>query len=450
MKQKKTLVMILGVLLAAAVVVGLIFGIKALSGKPDASDTAASTAGADSAAKPDSTAASGQESTAADQESTAASGQAETQETQQPPELTPEMQAVKRKEVYTAEGIQADDPRLDQTVASCGSYSLTNRQAQVYYVMDFYGFMSNYGAMLGVDDTKPLSEQPSMVDGLNWEQYFVLSSMQAFQQYAAAATKATETGYVMGQEDQEHLESILSGLEEDAKSQGFDSAEAYLQDSLGTGVGLAEYENYLRTYFLAMSYENKLYEDLSWTDEDLLAYRDAHPEEFEGIDPEVKCVNVRHILITPDAADGASEEEVAAANAAAKEKAEELLAGFRNNPSEEYFAQLAQENTEDPGSKTTGGLYEDVLPGQMVQAFNDWCFDAARQSGDSGIVETSYGYHVMYFVGQSEKYHWQAVAEENYPVSRMDSLIEEMLDANPLNVRYEDLVLAPLPQPAAE
>ena len=34
----------------------------------------------------------------------------------------------------------------------------------------------------------------------------------------------------------------------------------------------------------------------------------------------------------------------------------------------------------------------------MVPTFNDWCFDPSRKSGDTGIVETSYGVHVMYFV----------------------------------------------------
>ena len=38
----------------------------------------------------------------------------------------------------------------------------------------------------------------------------------------------------------------------------------------------------------------------------------------------------------------------------------------------------------------------------MVTNFNDWCYDAARQPGDTGIVESPYGYHVMYFVADSE------------------------------------------------
>ena len=39
----------------------------------------------------------------------------------------------------------------------------------------------------------------------------------------------------------------------------------------------------------------------------------------------------------------------------------------------------------------------------MEEAFEDWCFDESRKAGDVGIVETSYGYHVMYFVETQEE-----------------------------------------------
>ena len=86
--------------------------------------------------------------------------------------------------------------------------------------------------------------------------------------------------------------------------------------------------------------------------------------------------------------------------AAAKQQAEELLEQWKSGgATEDFFAQLANENSSDSGSNTNGGLYEQVAPGDMVAEFNDWCFDASRKAGDTGIVETSYGYHVMYFVG---------------------------------------------------
>ena len=67
---------------------------------------------------------------------------------------------------------------------------------------------------------------------------------------------------------------------------------------------------------------------------------------------------------------------------------------------EESFAALANEKSAD-GDGTTGGLYENVYPGQMVDSFEDWCFDASRKTGDTGVVETPYGAHVMYFVQEN-------------------------------------------------
>ena len=48
----------------------------------------------------------------------------------------------------------------------------------------------------------------------------------------------------------------------------------------------------------------------------------------------------------------------------------------------------------------------------MVTEFNDWCFDAARQPGDTGVVDTQYGAHVMYFSGVNLS-RWQSQAASN-------------------------------------
>ena len=75
----------------------------------------------------------------------------------------------------------------------------------------------------------------------------------------------------------------------------------------------------------------------------------------------------------------------------------------KGDKTEESFAALATEKTEDTGSQSTGGLYERVYKGQMVKAFENWCFDAARKAGDTGIVESDYGYHVMYFISKERR-----------------------------------------------
>jgi parvulin-like peptidyl-prolyl isomerase len=127
----------------------------------------------------------------------------------------------------------------------------------------------------------------------------------------------------------------------------------------------------------------------------------------ERSDNDYALANVRHILIQPeggnyDAQTGRttySAEELATAKAEAEKLLNEWKAG---KASEETFIALAKEHNADPGSKENGGLYEDIYPGQMVATFNDWCFDEARKPGDTGIVETEYGCHIMFYVSDSE------------------------------------------------
>lgn len=77
----------------------------------------------------------------------------------------------------------------------------------------------------------------------------------------------------------------------------------------------------------------------------------------------------------------------------------EYLDGDRTAAS---FAKLATEYTADSNG-ADGGLYTDVEKGKMVSEFEDWCLKDGRKEGDVGIVETTYGYHIMYFVKRGVK-----------------------------------------------
>ena len=108
--------------------------------------------------------------------------------------------------------------------------------------------------------------------------------------------------------------------------------------------------------------------------------------------------NVRHILIS--VSDTTDEE----AMATAKETAEKLLAEYEaGEHTEDAFAAIGDAAYAD-GTAAESARYEDITPGQMVEDFENWCFDASRQVGDTGIVESTYGYHVMYFSGFGTNY----------------------------------------------
>ena len=130
-------------------------------------------------------------------------------------------------------------------------------------------------------------------------------------------------------------------------------------------------------------------------------------------------VAVRHILTMVDetgldTASATYEADLQTKKDEALKKAEELLAQWKaGEATEESFAAMANEYSEDGGSNTIGGLYSGFAKGDMVPEFNDWSFDSARKSGDTGIVygeSTGYkGYHVMYFVEEGMPY-WKIIA----------------------------------------
>ncbi len=112
--------------------------------------------------------------------------------------------------------------------------------------------------------------------------------------------------------------------------------------------------------------------------------------------PEYARADVRHILITASKAT-ASEEQIETA----RKKAEAVLAEYKQGEqTEAAFAELAVLNSAD-GNASQGGLYSGIFKGQMVSEFEDWCFDPQRQLGDTGLVQTDYGFHVMYYAGTS-------------------------------------------------
>ena len=126
--------------------------------------------------------------------------------------------------------------------------------------------------------------------------------------------------------------------------------------------------------------------------------------------------NVRHILITEKNLGLAEGEE--AAEGAILAKAQEILDSY--NGTEDNFAALAKEFTQD-GNGSVGGIYENVVKGQMVEPFEDWCYAEGRKPGDTGIVETDFGQHIMYFVGYGSDEYWHYACE--------NSLINEAYEA---------------------
>lgn len=117
--------------------------------------------------------------------------------------------------------------------------------------------------------------------------------------------------------------------------------------------------------------------------------------------------NVRHVLVQFEQSldDTGNYVVTDDAKKAAKEEAEKLYAEWKEGgATKEAFITLAKEKSDDPGVKENEGLYKDIHPSsEYLTQFRDWAVDAKRAEGDHEIVETSEGYHIMYFEGYSEE-----------------------------------------------
>lgn len=208
-----------------------------------------------------------------------------------------------------------------------------------------------------------------------------------------AACKAEAEAFANVKTEEEFKALAIERAPEDEK-------EAYEEDGM--------------TLFSGAAYDKVGIEEIAaWLFEEGRTYGDTYiyeDETYGGFitvffvernDVNYTLKNVRHILVMPEA--GEDKTVSAEAWSAAEQKANELLNEFLSgSATEDDFAAMAAEHSEDPGSAQNGGLYENITKGKMVAPFEGWCFEEGRKPGDTGIVKTNYGYHIMYFSADGE------------------------------------------------
>ena len=305
------------------------------------------------------------------------------------------------------------DSLLSKEVASCGSITLDNRNLNLYYQQTLYDFSREYSDYLSymMDTSIGLDEQLSMEGQQTWQQLLVAAAIENFFQVAALYQEAEKTGFEMTDDSKDFLNDLRGDLDDAAATAGFVDADAYLEDTFGPGINFDVYYEFSMINALASDYINHLVLGKVFTDAELDAYYEENKSMFEQMNvrkEDKNVVAVRHILVEveEDAEQSVWDEALA--------EAEAILQEWKDGKATEVsFSVLAGEHSDDPGSAEYGGLYEAIYPGQMVEAFEEWSFDESRQPGDTGIVQTPYGYHIMYFVEQGDYIYWRTLASAN-------------------------------------
>ncbi len=135
---------------------------------------------------------------------------------------------------------------------------------------------------------------------------------------------------------------------------------------------------------------------------------------------------VRHILLSTQ--EGKDEEEQ-------RRRSDSLLNVVKRDRSK--FEAMVTEFSDDPGSVSTGGVYEWFDRTRMVPEFTAASFD--QKVGDITIAKTSYGFHIVEVLGQREREERRIALISNTMRPSPASFKEAYRAANDFSLRNKDV-----------
>lgn len=252
--------------------------------------------------------------------------------------------------------------------------------------------------------------------------YFAANSDSAYDELEddakAEATHAAAEEIIAAAEDADSFDAAVKELDEDAST----------TRRITQGSGLPSY------YAEWLQSADRKVGDTTVIDIDTGSYAVLYLNRDTGDYPHV---SMRHILVNAEAdEDGNITDE---AKDAAHEEILGLFAEWQGDPTEDKFAELANANSDDGGSNTSGGLYENIYKGQMVEGIDEFLFDPATEAGDTTIVynDGAYtGWHLVYFVGRDEVNYCDSLAKSQLTSEAFNSYLEELVNAASLSEKF--------------
>ena len=244
-----------------------------------------------------------------------------------------------------------------------------------------------------------------------------------------------ESGYspnTMHQAFLDNLEDLLSQL---AKTAGFADAEALAAQGLHTTKdALLEAA---KLYNFGYMYLTTMEDYLVPTEEEVDSYYQAYQNRLSVTG---RYADIRHILSVVNS--GADEDSWNATEEAAKKELASWASAYKSG--EGSFGQLAHDISQDKASNLQGGLYWHVSQGELISPLDEWVFDAARQPGDTTVIRSNLGVHILYYVdGNTETY---AAARNAVTLGKLQEFVDKCLDQYPMEVTYSDIILAEEPE----
>ena len=349
-------------------------------------------------------------------------------------------------------------------VATIGDAQLTNAQLQIYYWMAVNTYRAeNHEIAPNWDEN--LDEQLCTLtdETISWQHYFLRSALNTWHTHQAAVLLSQNTtypteeaykiiekkhkenisaetayldvlygynmNYAIDPQHQAYLDQLEDKLASLAADAGYESLSDLVKEMAGMGTTPEYLYNYAKLTNMGYMFLATTSYRMETSKSDVTAYYEAHAEEYavDGITTDSgRSVTIRHILVPGD-------------SESSKSTAQNYLSKWKKYANESYFGELAYQVSADTATNKSGGVYKNLYQGQLTGELNDWCFDAARQPGDTAVVKSDAGYHVVYFQSAAER--WYVEAERDLLNQNLCNLITAAQETYPMTVDYAAISL---------
>ncbi|MBO4677373.1 MAG: hypothetical protein J5633_07500 [Oscillospiraceae bacterium] len=265
------------------------------------------------------------------------------------------------------------------------------------YYQTYSSISTTYGdyASLLLDPSQPLNKQ-YYSETETWADYFEGNALTQLQQMTILNDMADKEGWTLSAERAAQIEDNLNQLKTDAVNQGYSDYKTYLQALYGKGMTEKNIRELLLKSFKATYYSQDLVErwKAAATDEEKQAYYDGVQSTYNLI-----TYMMYHVDGSPNDEEGIDSET---AMLAAKNTADEIASAVDQITFADAVRRLAPEEERSAYESDDACLTRNAAPSNIDTNYRSWLTDAAREFGETTVIQGSSGYDVVMFLESND------------------------------------------------
>ena len=289
-------------------------------------------------------------------------------------------------------------PQQLLTAVHVGGESYNVVEYNYYFCTEYYDFVTeNYNRLdeVGLDVRRSLKRQS--YDGeQTWRDHFQALTLNVMQEYAILRSEAEAAGFdARGQVDQV-LSQKAEELREATLNGGFTKIDSYLTSYYDGGMTEEIFYEQLARQTLAEAYREVVLEQLAPEEAAVEEYKRAN---LSGEDYATADVVIAFFAPALDRVTGQAEErQWDNARTLAEAALERAQAEGGTLDAYTDIARRYSQLADGPEEGRYPALTKDGLEDELA----DWCFDPAREAGDTAIRKGESGWYLVYFNGWGE------------------------------------------------